>query len=111
MRKTIYDSNRLNNKYTALLNEKDPADALGYLLCFLSSSGQNVSGNLSTLAECATGYMAISRTGIDLFVRLSPLRLPSWSRKRTRRIYAGLPPGTAVIPHAAETYLPVLQAF
>ena len=95
-----------------LLNEKDPADALAAYYAFYHPAGKTFLVTYPPQAERATGYMAISRTGIDLFRPLVTLRLPQAGLANAPDlIYAGLPPGTAVILHAAETYLPVLQAF
>ncbi len=95
-----------------LLNENDPADALAAYYAFHHAAGKTHLVTYPPDAARATGYIAISRTGIDLFRPLVTLRLPKDDITAIPDlIYAGLPAGTAVILHAPESYLPTLQAF
>lgn len=62
-------------------------------------------------AERATGYLAQSRTGMDLFRPFVTLRLPIQDLETSATvIYSGLLPGTAVILFAPASYSPLLQA-
>lgn len=105
----------LNDKQLAirpLLNDNDPADALAAYYAFHHAPGKTYLVTYPPETDHATGYMAISRTGIDLFRPLVTFHLPQGDINAIPDlIYAGLPPETAVILHAAATTLPILQAF
>jgi ribosomal protein S18 acetylase RimI-like enzyme len=59
-----------------------------------------------------TGYLALSRTGIDLFRPLLTLRLPAGDPEGAAAlIYGGLAPGTNLFIHAPAGYRPLLNAF
>jgi RimJ/RimL family protein N-acetyltransferase len=62
-------------------------------------------------ADRATAYLALSRTGIDLFRPFVTLRLPIADLDSSAEvIYHVLPPGTAVILFAPFHYGPLLRA-
>ncbi len=62
-------------------------------------------------AARATGYLAFSRTGMDLFRPLVTLRLPIGDLETSADVlYAAMPPGTAVILLAPFRYGPLLHA-
>ncbi len=62
-------------------------------------------------AERPTGYLAFSRTGMDLFRPLVTLRLPIGDLAASAdAIYKAMAPGTAVILFSPEKYGPLLHA-
>ena len=62
-------------------------------------------------AERPTGYLAFSRTGMDLFRPLVTLRLPIGDLTASAdAIYSAMAPGTAVILFVPEKYGPLLHA-
>lgn len=62
-------------------------------------------------AERPTGYLAFSRTGMDLFRPLVTLRLPIGDLVASADvIYSAMAPGTAVILFSPEKYGPLLHA-
>jgi len=94
-----------------LLNERQPGDAVAayyafhhpehktQLLPYLNDDGR------------AIGYVALSRTGLDLFRPLVTLRLPEADMAAgVDFISQALLPGTAVILLAPRAYLPLLRA-
>ncbi|MCB9419119.1 MAG: GNAT family N-acetyltransferase [Ardenticatenaceae bacterium] len=94
-----------------LLDEYNPADAAASYYAFYHPDGQTQLLPYPNGAERAQGYMALSRTGMDLFRPLLTLRLPIQNMAAsTEVIYQELVPGTAVILLAPTAYLPLLQA-
>jgi hypothetical protein len=94
-----------------LLNERDPADALAAYYAFYHADErthlvvqQNESGR-------ATGYVAVSRTGIDIFRPLITLRLPQADLDSGHELITrALPEGSPVILYAPKQYEPLLKA-
>jgi hypothetical protein len=94
-----------------LLDERSPADAAASYYAFYHPDGQTQLLPYPAGVERAQGYVALSRTGLDLFRPLLTLRLPIQDMAVSANvIYHELAPGTAVILLAPHTYLPLLQA-
>jgi hypothetical protein len=95
-----------------LLDEHSPADAAASYYAFYHPEVQTQLLPYPAGAERAQGYVALSRTGLDLFRPLLTLRLPIQDMAVSADvIYKTLVPGTAVILLCPVTYLPLLQAF
>lgn len=93
-----------------LLDERSPADAVASYYAFHHTHTQLLPYPAD--AAQAQGYVALSRTGLDLFRPLLTLRLPIHDMATSADlIYGTLAPGTAVILLSPVTYLPLLQAF
>lgn len=94
-----------------LLDEHSPADAAASYYAFYHPDGQTQLLPYPADAARAQGYVALSRTGLDLFRPLLTLRLPIQDMTTSADvIYQTLVPGTAVIILSPVTYLPLLQA-
>jgi len=61
-------------------------------------------------AERALGYVALARTGIDLFRPLMTLRLPEELELGVEMIYEALSPGSSLFIHAPASNRPLLAA-
>ena len=62
-------------------------------------------------ADRADGYIAISRTGYDLFRPFLTMRLPMANMEASRQLIVGaLPAETAVIAQVPAAYFPLMQA-
>lgn len=94
-----------------LLDEHSPADAAASYYAFYHPDGQTQLLPYPAGAVRAQGYVALSRTGLDLFRPLLTLRLPIQDMAvSTEVIYQELVPGTAVILLTPAAYLPLLRA-
>lgn len=94
-----------------LLDEHSPADAAASYYTFYHPEAQTQLLPYPAGANRAQGYVALSRTGLDLFRPLLTLRLPVQDMAAsTDVIYQSLVPGTAVILLSPTAYLPLLQA-
>jgi len=93
-----------------LLDERSPADAIASYYAFHHADAKTQLAIAPANAARANGYVALSRTGMDLFRPLVTLRLPSDMADSLDLIYQALLPGTAVILIATPAYLPLLQA-
>lgn len=94
-----------------LLDERDPADAVASYYAFHHPNNKTHLFTYPVGSEGAAGYLALSRTGMDLFRPLVTLRLPLTDMTAsTDLIYQALVPETAVILFAPASYLPLLQA-
>lgn len=94
-----------------LLDEHSPADAAASYYAFYHPDGQTQLLPYPAAAERAQGYVALSRTGLDLFRPLLTMRLPIQNMAAsTEVIYQDLVPGTAVILLCPNAYLPLLRA-
>lgn len=99
-----------------LLRERDPADAMAAYYA-LYHPDDRTTLVVSPLADGqhADGYVALSRTGIDLFRPLVTMRLPtdrnpSATEAAAALLRQALGPGQPVIISAPDRYLPLLQA-
>ena len=94
-----------------LLNERDPADALAAYYAFYHPDVRSHLIIQQGETGQITGYLAISRTGMDLFKPLVTLRLPSDDLDGgLELITKALPEGSAVILYAPSKYGPLLKA-
>lgn len=96
-----------------LLDERSPADAMAvhYAFHYPEHKTEIVTYPADAPAGKARGYIAASRTGIDLFRQLITLRLPKEDMDEgVALLHAAIQPGTAVIIGAPERYLPLLRA-
>jgi L-amino acid N-acyltransferase YncA len=94
-----------------LLDEHSPADAAASYYAFYHPDRQTQLLPYPADADRAQGYLALSRTGLDLFRPLLTMRLPIQDMAASMEvIYQALAPGTAVILLSSAAYLPLLQA-
>lgn len=98
-----------------LLNPNLPRDAMDDYFAFHHPDGRTrlVIWPEETFQarSVATGYVAISRTGMDLFRPLITLRLPPLDMDASvALVYKALEPGTAVLLSAPESYYPLIAA-
>jgi len=95
----------------SLLDEGDPADAAAAYYAFYHADNRT---HLFLYPSPAgvRGYVAVSRTGIDLFRPLVTLRLPQDDPEGAADlIYKALSPDTSAFVHAPAAYSPLLHAF
>lgn len=95
-----------------LLNQRNPADALAVYYAYYHPAQRTQLITYPRKADRAEGYIAISRTGLDLFRPLVTMRLPDKVNEvGADLLRAALPEGTAAILYAPVAYKPLLQAF
>lgn len=88
-----------------------PADAIADYYAFHHPDTKTGLVTYPDGAPRAIGYLALSRTGVDLFRPFVTLRLPIDDLETSAEvIYHALPPGTAVILFAPAQYAPLLYA-
>lgn len=92
-----------------LLNFHSPADAAAVYYAFHHPE-QRTMLTVYPPDGRPRGYLAQSRTGIDLFRPFVTLRLPAETAVATELIYEALPPETAVFLQAPITDRPLLHA-
>ncbi|MCP5097189.1 MAG: hypothetical protein GY943_16705, partial [Chloroflexi bacterium] len=81
-----------------LLDEQNPADAMASYFAFSHPENKTTIVTYPPNPDRAEGYVAFSRTGMDLFRPLVTLRFPvNDLRKSAALIDRAMPPGTAVI--------------
>ena len=94
-----------------LLNERDPADALASYYAFYHADARTHLILQENEVGRATGYVAISRTGMDLFSPLVTLRLPPDNLGAGHELISkAMPVSSAVILYAPASYGPLLNA-
>lgn len=94
-----------------LLNERNPSDALASYYAFYHSDARTRLVVHKGEADHITGYLAISRTGMDLFKPLVTLRLPPGDMNGgVELISDALPEGSGSILYAPSSYGPLLGA-
>jgi len=94
-----------------LLNDYNPADAMAAYYAFHHPDHKTQLVTYPAGTDRAIGYVALSRTGIDLFRPLVTLRLPVNDMMASVALfYQALQPGTAVILSAPIQYRPLLEA-
>jgi hypothetical protein len=94
-----------------LLNERSPLDGIASYFAFHHPEDRTQIVLYPADGRVTTGYVAISRTGMDLFRPFVTLRLPPDDiNGGVELIYSSLPPGTAVIINALPGDAPLLQA-
>ncbi len=94
-----------------LLNPNLPHDAMEVYFAFHHADDRTRLVTWPPETAVATGYVAISRTGMDLFRPLVTLRLPPLDMEASvALLYHALEPETAVLLSTPESYLPLLRA-
>jgi len=100
------------NAIRHLLNQHDPADGMAGYYAFHHADAKTHLVTSPADADRAQGYIAISRTGYDLFRPFLTMRLPIQNMEICRRLITeALPSGTAVIAQVPSAYFPLMQAF
>lgn len=95
-----------------LLDRQNPADALASYYAFYHPDGRTSLVTHPPGARQAQGYVAISRTGMDLFRPLLTMRLLLDDQLATAElVQAALPPESPAILYAPEDHEPMLKAF
>lgn len=96
----------------SLLDESDPADATAAYYAFHHADYRTRLFVYPADVANVRGYVAVSRTGIDLFRPLVTLRLPQDDPEGAADlIYVALSPETPAFVHAPAAYGPLLHAF
>ncbi|MFZ1398303.1 MAG: GNAT family N-acetyltransferase [Candidatus Promineifilaceae bacterium] len=94
-----------------LLDETNPADGMAAYFAFYHPDNRTILRPYPYAAVQAQGYVALSRTGMDLFRPFVTLRLPIHNMQTsTEVIYEAIDAGTAVILNAPARYAPLLHA-
>lgn len=94
-----------------LLDETNPADGMAAYFAFYHPDNRTILRPYPYAAVRAEGYVALSRTGMDLFRPFATLRLPIHNMQTsTDAIYEAIDVGTAVILNAPARYAPLLHA-
>ncbi|MEZ4591870.1 MAG: GNAT family N-acetyltransferase [Chloroflexota bacterium] len=94
-----------------LLDEANPADGMAAYFAFYHPDNRTILRPFPYAAVRAQGYVALSRTGMDLFRPFVTLRLPIHDMQTsTDVIYEAIDAGTAVILNAPARYAPLLHA-
>jgi GNAT superfamily N-acetyltransferase len=95
-----------------LLDEKKPGDALACYYAYYHPDSKTGLFTTPTDAASARAYLAISRTGGDLFRPLLTMRLALDDHQATADlIQTALPPEAPAILYAPENHGPLLHAF
>lgn len=94
-----------------LLDDTNPADAMAAYFAFHHPDNRTILRPYPYSAIRAEGYVALSRTGMDLFRPFVTLRLPIHNMQTSADIiYEAIDAGTAVILNAPLRYAPLLHA-
>jgi RimJ/RimL family protein N-acetyltransferase len=94
-----------------LLNERSPMDGAASYFAFYHPANRTQIVTYPGGGQRPSGYVALSRTGIDLFRPLVTLRLPPNDFEGSvELLYGAMGEGTAVILNALASDLPLLQA-
>jgi len=94
-----------------LLDEANPADGMASYFAFHHPDNRTILRPFPYTAIRAEGYVALSRTGMDLFRPFVTLRLPIHNMQTSADvIYEAIDPGTAVILNSPARYAPLLHA-
>lgn len=100
-----------------LLRQDDPADAMASYYAYHHPDAKTSLFITPESGAVADGYIAVSRTGIDLFRPLVTMRLPTdrtpglpGQQKAVDMIRRVLEPGRPVILNIPDRYLPLIQA-
>jgi RimJ/RimL family protein N-acetyltransferase len=95
-----------------LLDERKAADAMAAHYAFYYPDDKTSLIIAPAGASRARGYLAISRTGMDLFRPLVTMRLPLGDHQDTAELFAAaLPPETPAIFIIPEDHRPLVEAF
>jgi len=103
------------NAIRHLLNEKEPADAMAAYYAVYHPERRLSLVTYPAKGERAAGYVALARTGLDLFRPVLTMRLPMAGQELDLEagvslLYQALQPGQPVIIHTMSNYLPLLRA-
>lgn len=99
------------NAIRHLLNQHDPADAMATYYAFHHADGKTHLVTSPAEGDRAQGYVAVSRTGYDLFRPFLTMRLPLADFGLCRELMAtALPAETAVIAQIPASHFPLMQA-
>lgn len=99
------------NAIRHLLNQHDPADAMATYYAFHHADAKTHLVTSPAESDRAQGYVAISRTGYDLFRPFLTMRLPLENLDVCRELMTrALPAETAVIAQIPASYFPLMQA-
>lgn len=98
-----------------LLREREPADAMAAYYALYHPAERTTLVTSPEGAEQADGYIALSRTGIDLFRPLVTMRLPTDRDPAAQQaaldlFEQALGPGQPVILSAPARYMPLIRA-
>lgn len=94
-----------------LLDEQLPADGMAAYFAFYYAEEKTRLVTFPKDGVRADGYMALSRTGIDLFRPLVTTRLPLQDLALAKRlIYDAIPEGMSVILNIPSNHFPIIQA-
>ncbi len=105
---TLTQSRRL---IRPLLNQHDAADGMASYYAFHHADAKTQLVTLPTEDGRTQGYIAISRTGYDLFRPFITMRLPIQELAQSRQlINDALQPGTPIIAQVPSHYFPLMQA-
>lgn len=94
-----------------LLNERIPADATETYYATYHGGNKTQLILYPPNTSPAGGYLAISRTGIDLFRPLLTMRLPEDHQETAALFETALPPEASVFINAPAGYAPLIKAF
>jgi RimJ/RimL family protein N-acetyltransferase len=95
-----------------LLDQIKPADALETYYTFYHSDERTSLVVYPPGAQEAEGYIALSRTGMDLFRPLVTMRLPLNDHQASSElVQSALPEGAPSIIYAPDNHAPLLSAF
>jgi ribosomal protein S18 acetylase RimI-like enzyme len=93
-----------------LIDETKPADALASYYANYHADQKTSLVLQPPDANIAQGYIALSRTGMDLFRPLLTMRLPSEDEATAELMERALPVNASAILIVPETYTPILKA-
>lgn len=94
-----------------LLDQSDAADATAVYYAFYHPDNRTQLFPYPADGTRPRGYLALSRTGLDLFRPLLTLRLPEGPEEAADMVYEILAPGTSLFIHTPAGYRPLLTAF
>ncbi len=95
-----------------LLDEHNPADAIATYYAIHHPQQKTQLEIFPGDGRNATGYVSLSRTGLDIFRPLVTMRLPEAdANAAAEQLFSIVAEGTPVILYAPAAYEPLLQAF
>lgn len=94
-----------------LVSERRPGDALSAYYAFHHPDNRTQLVTNGTDDAPVTGYVAISRTGMDLFRPLVTMRFPAGDyRTAIDLIHTAFMPGANLFIHTTPDYMPIIKA-
>lgn len=94
-----------------LINTRKPGDALAAYYAFHHADNRTQLVTFPAGQSPATGYIAISRTGMDLFRPLVTMRFPAGDYKTAiDLIHTAFMPGANMFIHTSPDYMPIIRA-